>query len=221
MALRPFGLVYSGVFGAARTAAVCLDLVVMGFPVTKYDAVFLKHFVQLIVGLMVFALFLIIIAYVVNDRFYGYSAAASGTPQEELNSLQRERIAAQQAAIEARLRPAGGVHAGAAGAAAILAAEEARKQALAAQVAYGGSLDGSYIYQQLCGACHQSGAGGAPLPTKEAWAPRLAQGLETLVTHAIDGYQGPAGIMPARGGNPGLTDEQVRVAVEWMVAKYQ
>lgn len=188
---------------------------------TKYDAVFLKHFAQLILGLMVFALFLIIVAYYVNDRFYGYSAARAGVAEEKLNSFQRERIASQHAAAAARLAPVGGVRAGEAGMAAIQQAEEARRQALAAQVAYGGSLDGSFIYQQLCGACHQSGAGGAPPPTADAWAPRIAQGMETLVRHAIDGYQGPDGVMPARGGNPGLTDEQVQVTVEWMVSKYR
>lgn len=188
---------------------------------TKYDAVFLKHFVQLILGLMAFAFLLILLAHKINDRFYGYSAAESGAAMEDLNPIQRERVAAKHAAIEARLAPAATVNAGETGRAAILAAEEAAKKAAAGKVAYGGTLDGSVIYQNLCSACHQSGAAGAPQPTKEAWAPRIAQGMELLVKHATEGFQGPAGIMPARGGNASLTDEQVRATVEYMVNKYQ
>jgi len=189
--------------------------------VTQQDSVFLKHFVQLILGLMAFAFVLIVVAHTINDRFYGYSAAAAGAPDDELNPIQRERVAAKRAETDARLAPVATVHAGDTGRAAILAAEEAAKLAMAGQVAYGGTLDGSVIYQNLCGACHQSGAGGAPLATKEAWAPRIAQGMDTLVKHAIEGFQGPAGIMPAKGGNPALTDEQVRATVEFMVAKVQ
>ena len=185
--------------------------------VTKHDSIFLKHFAQLIIGLMGFALLLIVLAHTINDRFYGYSAAAAGAAPEDLNPIQRERVAAQRAAVDARLAPIAKVNAGETGRAAIVAAEEARKLAMAGQVAYGGTLDGSVIYQNLCGACHVSGAGGAPMMTKEAWAPRITQGLDTLVKHAIEGYQGAAGIMPARGGNGALTDEQVRATVEFMV----
>jgi cytochrome c5 len=189
--------------------------------VTKQDSVFLKHFAQLIVGLMGFAFLLILLAHGINDRFYGYSAAEAGVADDELNPIQRERVAAKRAAADARLMPEAIVNAGDTGRAAILAAEEARKLASAGQVAYEGTLDGSVIYQNLCGACHQSGAGGAPMPTKDAWAPRIAQGMDTLVKHAIEGYQGAAGIMPARGGNPALTDDQVRASVEFMVGKVQ
>jgi cytochrome c5 len=49
---------------------------------------------------------------------------------------------------------------------------------------------------------------------------RLAeQGLDTLVSKAISGFQGSAGVMPAKGGNPALTDEQIKATVEWMVAQ--
>jgi cytochrome c5 len=187
--------------------------------VTKYDSVFLKHFAQLILGLMGFAVFLMIVAHTINDRFYGYSAAAAGVAPEDLNPIQRERVLAQQAAVNARLAPIGSVNAGETGRAAILAAEEARKLAMAGQVAYGGTLDGSVIYQNLCGACHGSGAGGAPLLTNAAWAPRVAQGMDLLVQHAMNGYQGQAGIMPARGGNGALNDEQIRATVEYMVSQ--
>jgi cytochrome c5 len=84
-------------------------------------------------------------------------------------------------------------------------------------VAYGGSVDGKYIYDQLCGACHTSGAAGAPKLLAAEWTARIPQGVETLVKHAIEGYQGAAGVMPARGGNPSLNDEQVDASVRWML----
>ena len=50
---------------------------------------------------------------------------------------------------------------------------------------------------------------------------RIAQGADTLHKHAIEGFQGNAGIMPAKGGNPALTDEQVIATVQWMVDNLQ
>jgi cytochrome c5 len=123
---------------------------------------------------------------------------------------------AEQRTLE-RLRPAGAVYAGETGAAAMAAAAEAAARAAASMVAYGGSLDGEFIYQQLCGACHTSGAAGAPQLVRAAWNERIAQGFDVLVRHSIEGFQGSAGVMPARGGNPSLTDEQVEVTVRWMV----
>ena len=47
------------------------------------------------------------------------------------------------------------------------------------------------------------------------WA-GIAQGKETLHKHAIEGYNN-VGVMPARGGNPSLSDAQVIATVDWMV----
>jgi cytochrome c5 len=48
---------------------------------------------------------------------------------------------------------------------------------------------------------------------------RAGKGKDTLYKHAIEGFTGPdGGIMPAKGGNPALTDEQVQVTVDWMLA---
>ena len=120
-----------------------------------------------------------------------------------------------------RLQPIGGVYAGDTGRAAMAAAQAAAAKAAAAQVAYGGTTDGKAIYGQLCHSCHTAGVAGAPkLGDKAAWAPRIAQGIDTLIKHAIDGYKGPDGNqMPAKGGNPSLTDEQVANTVKWIVAQ--
>ena len=63
-------------------------------------------------------------------------------------------------------------------------------------------------------------AGGAPTMDKSHWSARIAQGTDVLHKHAIEGYTGPnGGIMPPKGGNPALSDDQVKATVEWMVAQ--
>ena len=172
----------------------------MSNPVPQTDAVFLKHFAQLIAALMLVAVVLIAIA----AHIYGSAVKPVSNAHAQL--------------VAQRLAPVGGVHAGETGRAAIAAAEEAARKAAASQVAYGGSTDGSLIYTNLCSACHGTGAGGAPKLTDKAhWGPRVAEGLDTLVKHATEGYTGSLGIMPARGGNPALNDAQVKATVEWMI----
>ncbi len=79
----------------------------------------------------------------------------------------------------------------------------------------GEDIDGAAIYARVCAACHDTGAAGAPKKGDvEAWAPRLEQGTETLYSHAINGFNA----MPARGGNPSLSDEEVKAAVDHLVA---
>lgn len=79
---------------------------------------------------------------------------------------------------------------------------------------------GREIWINNCKACHVPGIAGAPKVTnKAAWEPRIAQGREVLYTHALNGFFGPEFTqMPARGGNNALTDEEVKAAVDYMVA---
>lgn len=73
------------------------------------------------------------------------------------------------------------------------------------------------VFQSVCSACHSTGAAGAPRVDDSAeWSRRLDEkGLDTLVSHSINGFQA----MPARGGNPSLTDEEVTGAVKYMLAE--
>src|SRR5688500_18738671 len=135
--------------------------------------------------------------------------------------LPREEHPSVTARTEARIAPVGAVYAGASGAAAQAAAAAAAAEAAASQVAYDGTLDGSVIYQNLCGGCHTAGVGGAPKLVGAEWTARIAQGMDVLHQHAIEGYQGQSGFMPPKGGNPALTDEQVVATVDWMVGNLQ
>ncbi|MCI0466838.1 MAG: c-type cytochrome [Beijerinckiaceae bacterium] len=76
---------------------------------------------------------------------------------------------------------------------------------------------GKAVYDGSCFACHTSGLAGAPkLGDKVAWEPRIAQGMETLVAHAIQGFQGAGGMMPPKGGRDDLADADVKAAVMYM-----
>jgi len=72
---------------------------------------------------------------------------------------------------------------------------------------------GEEVVKAVCAACHAVGVMGSPkIGDKSAWRPRIAQGYETLIKHAIEGIR----MMPARGGNPDLTDGEVASAVAYM-----
>lgn len=72
---------------------------------------------------------------------------------------------------------------------------------------------GEAVYNAACVACHGSGAAGAPkFGDAAAWGPRIAQGYDTVVKHAIEGLRG----MPAKGGNPDLDNIEVARAVVHM-----
>jgi len=75
-------------------------------------------------------------------------------------------------------------------------------------------------YKQVCVMCHGGGVAGAPkIGDKAAWAPRIAQGNDVLYKHSIEGFTGQTGMMPPKGGGSSLSDEQVKQAVDFMVAK--
>jgi cytochrome c5 len=85
-----------------------------------------------------------------------------------------------------------------------------------------GPRSGEQVYASSCLACHDAGIGGAPKTgSKEDWAPRIAQGLDTLVGHAVAGFTGTKGMMPPRGTCMNCSDEEIKLAVEHIVAKSQ
>jgi cytochrome c5 len=83
-------------------------------------------------------------------------------------------------------------------------------------------LPGEAVYNQACVACHGAGIAGAPkFGDKAAWAARIAQGMDTLHMHSLQGYQGKAGYMPPKGGRTDLSDQSVINAVDYIVAASQ
>lgn len=149
------------------------------------DTDFMKVFVGLMIGLLVFLVLAIIGANVI-----------SGKDSDDVQSDPRV-----QAAIEERIAPIGEVN-----------TAEVTQQAAGDDA--GASGGGKSVYDSACMACHATGAAGAPiLGDKGAWTDRIAKGNETLFDHAINGFKG----MPPKGGNAGLSDEEVKAAVEYMV----
>lgn len=72
---------------------------------------------------------------------------------------------------------------------------------------------GKEVVEAICGACHLSGALGAPkVGDKAGWGGRIGQGLATLTQHALQGIRQ----MPARGGNPDLSDLEIGRAIVYM-----
>lgn len=87
--------------------------------------------------------------------------------------------------------------------------------AKAAGATSSGPRDGATIYNTICGACHNTGAAGAPkLDDKGAWAPRLAQGKDGLIKSVTNGKNA----MPPKGGAP-LSDDEIKGVVEYILSK--
>lgn len=107
--------------------------------------------------------------------------------------------------IRARIAPVGDV---------CVQGEDCGQEAAPAETASSGPRAGNEVYDAACAACHASGAAGAPIMgDADAWGGRIDKGLETLVSHAINGFNA----MPAKGGCSSCSDEEIEVAVEYMV----
>ena len=90
-----------------------------------------------------------------------------------------------------------------------------------AQLAGGGTapaaeaeLGGEQLYQQVCASCHAQGLLNSPKPgDTAAWEPRYQKGLDTLVQHAVGGFNQ----MPPQGQAPGATEDNIKAAVVYML----
>jgi len=79
-----------------------------------------------------------------------------------------------------------------------------------------GAADGKAVYDKVCFACHQQSVAGSPrIGDKAAWGPRIKSGMDALLQSVAKGK----GAMPPRGGNPSLSDAEIRAAVDFMVGQ--
>lgn len=165
------------------------------------DSVFVRNFSLVLLGLVVIGLTAFVLAKLVN-----------GGAQEKYGPRTNEA---------ANIAPVGAVNSDSAAVSvpgAKTGAEVASASA-AAPSAADSSDPGKATFGKVCFACHAQGIAGAPkFGDVAAWESRVAQGHDTLVQHALNGFTGKAGMMPARGGNPTLTDAEVTAAVEYMMA---
>ena len=102
------------------------------------------------------------------------------------------------------------------------AMESASDTASKAVAAVGGAADGGaagqQVYKNSCQSCHAAGVAGAPkLGDKDAWAPRIATGIDALLASSINGK----GIMPPKGACASCSEEDLKAAVEYMVSQAQ
>jgi cytochrome c5 len=168
--------------------------------VSKQDTHFFNVF-SLVIGLLVavaiglFALARIVASHtqerqVLTEADYAKNVAARITPPSQ------EAVAGQDNSALAIKAPA----TAAAGSAAVI------------------PKNGTELFEQTCNACHGQGIGGAPRAgDKAAWGPRIAKGKTVLYEHAIQGFTGSAGVMPAKGGRTDVPDDLVKQAVDHML----
>jgi len=113
--------------------------------------------------------------------------------------------ALEPAAVSERTKPIGEVK--------VASAEDA-----AATTEAAAEKSGKEIYDTACMACHNTGAAGAPkVGDNAAWAPRIAKGTDVLLNSALNGFNA----MPPRGGNPSLSDEEIKKTVDYMLSTVQ
>ena len=111
--------------------------------------------------------------------------------------------------IRARIKPVGEV---------CLQGDECGSAAAPTETASSGPRSGSEVYDAVCTACHSTGAAGAPkVGDTAAWAPRIDKGMDTLINHALNGFNA----MPAKGGCANCPDEEIQAAVEYLVEQGQ
>lgn len=164
---------------------------------SDHDKKFFDNF-MLIIGVMVF--FTLVLFFLARSM--------SGDTQEQWT----QQDPAYKAATEARLKPAGYV---------VKTGDSEPVVAVAAAVEVEQApRSGADVFNEACAACHVAGVAGAPrLGDAAAWTDRVAQGMDTLVEHALKGFAGSAGYMPPKGGRTDLSDADTAAAVEYMVEK--
>jgi len=173
--------------------------------VSKQDSQFITVF-SLVIGILVtITILLFALARAVASRTQEVDVYKDpiylASLQHNTGPMTREAVAGQDNSAMAIQAPAG------AGSAAPLAA--APKSA-------------AELFEAVCKTCHGTGLAGAPKAgDKAAWAPRITQGKPTLYQHALNGFNGKSGVMPAKGGRADLPDDLIKQGVDYMISLAQ
>lgn len=161
------------------------------------DRQFAKAFAAAVAGMIALTFVLMIIAYVMSSEVRDKLAAEK---QVEIDRI-----------VAARIQPVGSMSMG----------TEPIVEAIIPS-AQADTSAGETTYNTACVACHAAGVAGAPIPGDAAqWADRIAQGTDKLYENAINGFQGETGLMPPKGGNTALSDDEVKAAVDYMLEQVQ
>lgn len=168
----------------------------------QQDAVFIRNFGLVFAGLFVIGIIVAILARTVYSHFLATTHIYEGD-------------------LDSRIAPVGAANTS--GSAVVVANPGASADAApAAAPAAPASGPGEATYNKVCFACHAQGIAGAPkFKDAAAWEPRIAKGVDTLYKHALEGFQGEAGIMPPKGGGADIPDADIKAAVDFMVKAAQ
>ena len=167
-----------------------------------------------------------------NHALNGFNAMPAKGGQSDLTDLELKRAIVYMAnqsggsLPDPDAAPAAGAASDAAASAASASAGEAKEAAKdgaapAADAAGGADVmaEGKKVFDGLCFGCHAATSAIPDTPRithKDEWAPRIKKGKDTLFKHAIEGFT-DKGMMPAKGGNTALSDDEVKAAVTYMV----
>jgi cytochrome c5 len=156
--------------------------------VSHEDKVFFGNFIGVLAVLVIAAFAFFFLADTVTDDI---------PASPEADSRMQEKIAEN-------IKPVGEVNIGTAPAPS------------AAPAAAAGPRTGDEVYNAHCAACHGTGVAGAPkMGDSAAWAPRAAQGIDTLLSHATNGLNA----MPPKGTCAECSEDELKNAIEYMLSQ--
>jgi cytochrome c5 len=168
------------------------------------------HPVKLAIGVVIGAVALIVGIFLLAQFAVGSYGARS---MKDDPAMSPEAVARRLAPVAAVKIDPNAPAAAAAPATPVTAVAAVTVPAAAAKAATAGG--GKATYDAVCTVCHGAGVAGAPkFGDKAAWAPRIKLGMDALHASALKGK----GAMPAKGGNPTLSDADVKAAVDYLVA---
>jgi cytochrome c5 len=167
--------------------------------VSKQDTHFFNMF-SLVLGILIAVAILL----------FAFARIVAGRTQEQQVLVEAQYLRE----VENRIRPDARV---------AVAGQDNSALAIEAPAAAAGAAaapltNGSEVYEHVCKTCHGPGLAGAPRAGDAAqWQPRIAKGKAVLYQHSTEGFTGSAGLMPAKGGRPDLSDDLVHQAVDHML----